>query len=101
MKELKDTLPLVIESKAEQKINIKKLGTIKRPINTIYEYCPIKEELKKAEFEESTTKGKANKLIISDNKIYVTALNEKNAFKKLLQKKYYFNTIKNNEKVNR
>lgn len=92
MDKLEIISPMVIKEIGEQRIG--KLGKIKKPINTVFEYDIDTGNINKADFIESITKGENNKLYIKDNKIYIDALNKENAIKRLLKRKILFHTLK-------
>jgi hypothetical protein len=93
MKELEKVSPEIIKEVVQQKIVVSKKGTLKKPKGLIYEYDPETQKLCLAEIQESETKGVKPKLITKKDKVYIYALNEKNALRKLTQNKLWFHTL--------
>ncbi len=84
---------LVIEEIAQQKKSSRVFATVKNPKLTIFEYCPVKSVIRKADIE-SDVKGLKPKLVTTPDKVYILALNYKNALKKLQKKNIWFHTFK-------
>lgn len=87
-----DNHKVVISKNLEQEIDFKKLGSIKyQKGHTIFEYDTETGKLNKASFNDSeirfdknpNKRQKTHKLIMKKHCFYISALNEKNAFRKL------------------